>query len=79
MQFWVHSVDGELLTANGYPVDLGRDKVRLWPDKEAVLKHVKRVASGFPVRDLGNRVEVDLPANAVCPARTLAWTEFTVQ
>jgi hypothetical protein len=39
MQFWVHSVDGELLTANGYPVDLGRDKVRLWPDKEAVLKH----------------------------------------
>ncbi len=67
---------------------IATNKATVWSDKAAVLKAAKKAGGkDGVVRDLGNRVEVDLPEwgkpgdpspfvglDLHKPARTLAWT-----
>ncbi len=47
-------------------------KITVWADKEAVLAFVTRTFKGRVVRDLGNRLEIDMPTE------TLVIAEVTV-
>ena len=50
-------------------------KVTVWADKDGVLAFCRRSFKGVPVRDLGDRIELDLPAlDKIMPGRTLAFT-----
>jgi len=88
VKFWVHtSSDAKKpIDGGGYEITLGKEphgwfpsnKLTVWADKDAVLAFCHRHFDEAQVRDLGNRVEIDMPADAVgCtirPARTLAFT-----
>lgn len=79
MRFWVHIDDkGDLLDGGGYPAEMEKpsEKATVWTSKDAVLAFCKRKFKGESVRDLGARIEVDLPSNAFFPARTLAFVEM---
>jgi hypothetical protein len=88
MKVWIHKdlTTGELLDGRGFPVRLGdvqagpntirkpSEKLTIWADRAALDKQIKKESKGKVVRDLGNRVEIDYPADHL-PARTLAYFE----
>lgn len=52
-------------------------KLTVWADKAAALAFLKRTNKEGVVRDLGNRLEMDMPANPTRSAYTLVLAEVT--
>ena len=79
--FWIHVnlTKGAVLDGAGFPVQLQNKpttKLTVWTSKSAVLDFCKKHFKDDPLRDLGNKIEIDLPADHL-PARTLAFVEIT--
>lgn len=54
-------------------------KVTIWADKEAAMAFMRKSFKGCELRDLGNRIEVDLPEkDSLLPARTLYMVEVDI-
>lgn len=83
MNVWIHVnvTTDHLLDGGGYEiVDNGSSaKLPIWFSKESVLKFCKRTFKGDTPRDLGDRIEFDLPSNGILPARTLAFIKVTIK